>query len=250
MRTELINEMAARVNGYQTLRPSKGYDYKTYRKRQIFERLTQGIQYVYNNAVEGDVAEFGTASGFSAMCIAHAMRIYRDMYAGYSRQHGVGSKILNLFDSFKGLPRPDHAVDMQSPNVSSGRWKEGTFQLLDKDELLALCSIAYDFDKIRIVDGWYSETLPRITAGAKLAFVHLDCDIYSSTAEVLDYLFTHRHFADGCILLFDDWNCNRSSPRFGQRRAWGECVKKHNVEYSDGGDYAILGHAFTVHIDN
>ena len=249
MRTELINSVASAVNSFQVLRQSKGYDYGTIRRRQIFESLTQGVQYVFNNAVEGDIAEFGTASGFSALTIAHAMTYYGKMYAPFLHKHGVGPKNLVLFDSFQGLPRPDNPVDLQSPNVESGRWKEGTFAALDKEELTALCSSAYDRDKIRIVAGWYAATVPSISADTRFAMVHLDCDLYSSTVEVLDHLFKRHHLADGCRLFFDDWNCNRSSPRFGQRRAWREVVERYGVEYSDGGDYAVLGHKFTVHID-
>ena len=249
MRIDAINTVASTVNRHQVLRQSKGYDYKNTRQRQIFESLTQGVQYVFNNAVEGDIAEFGTASGFSALTIAHAMTIFRSMYSRYLQLHDVAPKSLHLFDSFQGLPRPDSPVDLQSPNVASGRWKEGTFRALDKDELFALCSAAYDRDKIKIVEGWYSASLRTIPAEARFAMVHLDCDLYSSTAEVLDHLFAHHHLSDGCCLFFDDWNCNRSSPRFGQRKAWREAVEKYRIEYSDGGDYALIGHKFTVHVD-
>jgi hypothetical protein len=248
MRIDVLNQVAASVNGFQNLRPSKGYDYQNYRRRQIFESLTQGVQYICNNAVEGDVAEFGTMTGFSALTIAHAMRIYSAMYAEYMRLHQVPRKTLMLFDSFRGLPHPDHPTDQQSPNVKSSRWQEGTFAGLTKEELLALCSQAYAGDSIRIVDGWYSESLAGIAPDTRFAMVHLDCDLYSSTAEVLNHLFEYNHISDGCCLFFDDWNCNRSSPRFGQRRAWRECVEKYHVEFSVGGDYAVLGHRFTVHI--
>ncbi len=250
MRIELLNSVAAQVNSYQSLRPSKGYDYQSYRKRQIFERLTQGVHYVYNNAVEGDIVEFGTSSGFSSLTIAHAMRIYSETYPIRLASHRIGSKTLHLYDSFRGLPNPDDPIDAQSPNVASGMWKEGTFGGLNKDELFALCAQAYDRNRINVVEGFYSTTLAGIASDTRFAMVHLDCDLYSSTAEVLDHLFMHKHISDGCCLFFDDWNCNRSSPRFGQRRAWRECVEKHNIEYSDGGDYAVLGHTFTIHIDS
>jgi hypothetical protein len=81
----------------------------------------------------------------------------------------------------------------------------------------------------------------------KFAMVHLDCDLYSSTIEVLEHLFRQRLIADGCVICFDDWNCNRSSPRYGQRRAWNEITEKFPVEYSDCGDYAVLSHKFIVH---
>ena len=77
--------------------------------------------------------------------------------------------------------------------------------------------------------------------------VHLDCDLYSSTSEVLEQLFSRKLLAEGSVVCFDDWNCNRSSPRFGQRRAWREAVEKYGVGYSDCGDYAVLGHKFIVH---
>ena len=234
-RIDLLNAMAA------------DYDYQTSRHRQIFERLTQGVQYVYNNAVEGDVAEFGTHSGFTALTIAKAMKFYSDLYADFLQTHGAGQKTLHLFDSFQGLPVPDNPVDMLSPNVASGRWKKGMFQSLNKHELLVLCSQAYDHDRIRIADGWFSTTLRNIPPGTRFALIHLDCDLYSSTAEVLDCLFGRDHVSDGGCVFFDDWNCNRASPKFGQRRAWRECVEKYNVQFSDGGDYAVLGHSFIVH---
>lgn len=248
MRIDLVNSVAAKVNGYQALRPAKGYDYESVRQRLIFEKLTQGVQYVFNNAVEGDIAEFGTATGFSARTISIAMSVYRQMYRGFMEKHGIGQKNLYLFDSFQGLPRPHSSLDLESPNVASGRWQEGTFQGLNKEELLALCSSAYDADKISIIEGWYSSSLDKIPTETKFAMVHLDCDLYSSTIEVLDYLFSRAHISDGCCLFFDDWNCNRSSPRFGQRRAWREAVEKYKIDYSDGGDYAIIGHKFTVHL--
>jgi len=248
MRVELINSVAARVENFRVLRP-KGYEYDTARHRDIFEKLTQGVQYVFNNAVEGDIAEFGTASGFTARIIARAMPFYQEMYAKFLQQHGVGPKLLYLFDSFQGLPPPDSPVDQASPNVTSGRWKQGTFHALNQEELLALCASAYDRDKIRIVEGWYSESLKRISPGTKFAMLHVDCDLYSSTADVLDYVFGKGHVADGACIFFDDWNCNRSSPRFGQRRAWREAVDKYKIEYSDCGDYGVISHKFIVHMN-
>src|SRR6185295_15487973 len=72
VRTNLLDAIAKQVNGYH-LRPELDYDYEYVRKRLIFETLTQGVQYVCNNAVEGDIAEFGTASGFSSYTMARAL---------------------------------------------------------------------------------------------------------------------------------------------------------------------------------
>ena len=96
--------------------------------------------------------------------------------------------------------------------------------------------------------GWFTQTLRQIPPTARFAMLHLDCDLYASTFEVLDYLFGQRMVTDGCMLFFDDWNCNQASPRWGQRRAWRELVDKYRVEFSDCGDYGILSHKFIVHI--
>jgi hypothetical protein len=246
VRTNLLEQVATQVNAFH-IRPQLEYDYVSVRQRLIFETLTQGVQYVLNNAVEGDVAEFGTASGFSAYTIARAMGVYREVYGQYLQMHGAKPKLLYLFDSFEGLPGAAAAADLSSPNVQSGRWREGTFKGLTREELTALCASVYDGDKLRIVPGWFKDSLKALPAGTKLAMAHLDCDLYGSTVEVLDHLFGGAHIAEGAVLFFDDWNCNRSSPRLGQRLAWREICEKYRVEYSDGGDYAVLGHKFIVH---
>ena len=66
-------------------------------------------------------------------------------------------------------------------------------------------------DRINIHKGFYSETLTR-PLPIKAALVHIDCDLYQSTKEVLSWLGKHDICTDGCVLLFDDWNCFRASP--------------------------------------
>ena len=242
MRTGLINEVAAQVCGFE-----ESYAPRHVRRRLIYEALSQGVQYVFNNGVEGDIAEFGTASGFSAYTIARAMAIYRHIYAKRITQFSMPPKTLHLFDSFHGLPRPRAAVDLASPYVQAGVWQEGTYQVLTEEELVALCASAYDADKVLTYAGWFADTLPRIRPGTRFAMLHLDCDLYQSSIEVLDHVFAENRIADGCVVFFDDWNTNRSSPLLGQRRAWRETVDKHRVKFSDCGDYAVLGHKFVVH---
>lgn len=79
------------------------------------------------------------------------------------------------------------------------------------------------------------------------ALVHIDSDLYESARDVLNYLFGHRMIAEGALLFFDNWNCNRGSPEFGERRAWSECVVKYRVRYSDEGAYGVFSHRFLIH---
>src|SRR5262245_25554819 len=249
MRFDVLNRVARLVNEFH-IRPELVYDYENARLRLIFDALTQGVHYVYNNPVDGDIAEFGTAMGISAVTISKAMAAYQGIFGDRLRQSAMERKTLYLFDSFQGLPRADDPVDAGSPNVRTGRWAEGAYEGLTPEELSELCSSFYENSRLKIMPGWFSATLRQIPPTTRFAMLHLDCDLYASTIEVLDYLFGQRLVGDGCIIFFDDWNCNRSSPRFGQRRAWLETVEKYRVNFSDGGDYAILSHRFIIHTDS
>ena len=229
------------------------FDYQTARKRMIFESLTEGVYYVFNNEIGGHIAEFGTGTGFSTRSIALAMASFAELMLTHVKPAHLESvksafPDLYLFDSFAGLPAADNAIDAVSPYVVSGRWHEGRFVDLSKADLLALCTKFIEPERISTFEGWFKDTLPSLDAGTKFAMLHLDCDLYSSTYEVLDYLLAHGHVADGALLFFDDWNCNRASPRFGQRKAWAEIVNKYALEHSDAGEYAMLGHKFFVHL--
>src|SRR3954453_1539787 len=76
-------------------------------------------------------------------------------------------------------------------------------------------------ERLSVHKGFYSETL-KAPPKVKASIVHFDCDLFQSTFEVFNGLHDGRCFQDGTVLLFDDWNCNRGNPKFGQRRALKE----------------------------
>ena len=76
------------------------------------------------------------------------------------------------FDSFEGLPED---------------WRtEGDRKNFDRKGKLA----PVHFPNIRLVKGWFNETIPKFKESVidsiknqKVAFLHIDCDIYSSTVD-------------------------------------------------------------------
>jgi hypothetical protein len=86
-----------------------------------------------------------------------------------------------------------------------------------------------------------------LAAGQKFSLVHVDCDIYESTIDVLDYLFANNHISDGGAIFFDDWNCGAASPDLGERRAWNEMVVKYRIRFTDCGNYSAYGNKFIIH---
>lgn len=63
----------------------------------------------------------------------------------------------------------------------------------------------------------------------KLAFVHIDCDYYSSTKEVLNYI--EPYLQEGTVILFDDYYCFKGNEQYGEQRAFNE-FKKANPKLS------------------
>ena len=59
----------------------------------------------------------------------------------------------------------------------------------------------------------------------------IDCDLYSSTVSVLDFL--DNLLQDGSILMFDDWNCFGKSDERGERRAFREFLARHPIWRAD-----------------
>src|SRR5688572_31518670 len=116
MRTDLLDTVIGQVDGYH-LRRQLDYDYESVRFRLVFEALTQGVHYVCNNAIAGDIGDFGTMTGFSPYTIAKAMRFYQKKFSAFLKMQGIPPKTLYLFDSFAGLPPPLHPVDAASPYV-------------------------------------------------------------------------------------------------------------------------------------
>lgn len=86
------------------------------------------------------------------------------------------------FDSFDGLPEAWNNLP------------EGTFR----------CTLPEVPDNVELVVGMFQDTLKPFLKKhkEKIAFIHIDCDLYSSTKYIFDCI-KHR-LADDCIICFDE----------------------------------------------
>jgi macrocin-O-methyltransferase TylF-like protien len=211
------------------------------------EALSLAVAATYGTDVPGDIAEFGTMTGETACGLARGIAA-SDRHLGYAPDAaGLARKRLLLFDSFEGLPQAQHAADVESPHVRTGMWNKGTCKVLSQGELHARVTEYLPQERVQIFAGWFADTVPTLVADTRLALIHIDSDLYQSAIDVLVPLFARGMIAQGARVFFDDWNCNQASPRFGERRAWRECVERFGIEYSDEGAYGMLGHRFIVH---
>lgn len=163
--------------------------------------------------------EFGTCNGTSLL-------EYYNLYKEFS----INSTFYG-FDSFVGLPY--EPTDILSHSI----WNTGDFSVngIINPELL-------NKPEIKIVDGWFCDTLTDDIAKefgkAKVGLLHVDCDIYTSTIEVLEFIVKNKLLVNGTIVVYDDWGGWRQADlledqqyTIGEGRAHREICEKYNLNF-------------------
>lgn len=151
--------------------------------------------------LEGLILEFGVATGGTLSRISNTLP-NRTVYG---------------FDWFKGLPED---------------WANGYYAghfACEKPTNLPVNAV--------IVDGLFKKTIPGFIKehkDEKVAFMHIDCDIYSSAKYVLDKF--EKKFQDGSVLVFDELILYNGYERH-EWRAWNEFLEKTKYNYE------VLGRA-------
>ncbi len=208
------------------------------------QMLETAVVYAVCCAVPGDVVEFGCWQGDTAEVLAKVMA---ETAGPHDELHGIAQRKLWVFDSFQGFPAATAAPDLVAPHIKAGVWHQGSPAGGTPEAVAQRCGRHIGDARVMVVPGWFKDTLERIPAGTRFAVVHIDCDYYESTIQVLDHLFKNDMMSDGCTILFDDWYCNRGSPEFGEQKAWWEALTNHYVDYTDWGGYGHAGRRFIVH---
>jgi hypothetical protein len=177
-----------------------------------------------------DIYEFGTYLGQS---LCGVLTYMEDNDVELHRYIG--------FDSFEGLP--DEIMDINNnPFWVKGRYSINNYLKKDLDiydyknflhESNRL-PIRY-FDKFEVIKGFYSDTLNKETINnhklRPALFINIDCDLYTSTIEVLDFIFRNKLFVPNkTIIRYDDWANNNMEYLTGQSKAHSEMTKKYGVE--------------------
>lgn len=153
-------------------------------------------------------------------------------------ERGLSRALLHGFDSFRGLPE-DWAgragmlrgfFDLGGQPPLSLRSMTTTPPPQDtaerqRGEVQSSSSIS---DGLELHVGWFNETLApfarRVQAeGLRVAFVHFDANLYSSTKQALDALLPV--LAPDAVLLFDDFLLHQGW-EVGEAQAWAETVEE------------------------
>lgn len=157
-----------------------------------FDHLTYALQ----QAPEGLALEFGV---FKGTTINHLARLR-------PQQRFFG------FDSFTGLPE---------------EWTGSRYSKINFDRKGRKPKVA---SNVTLVEGWFDKTLPEFLAAheGQIGFVHVDCDLYSSTKTVLE--LTASRLASGAVVVFDEF-FNYKGYELHEYRAFFEFVDRFRVDY-------------------
>lgn len=112
------------------------------------------------------------------------------------------------FDSFRGLPEKWSGWEDIDFN------RDGVPPEVEKNVSLQI--------------GWFEETLPEIKKElTDIAFIHIDCDIYTSTKTIFNEL--KDKIKPGCIILFDEYFCYPNFQKH-EKRAFDEFLVESSLK--------------------
>lgn len=127
------------------------------------------------------------------------------------------------FDSFEGLPEDWLMVR----NADKIKFPKGAFEVE---------RLPWVPDSVTLVKGWFEDTIPqwKQTNSDSIAMLHVDCDLYSSTREVLTQL--NSQIVPGTVIVFDDMYLWKNPDNYelwheGEYRALGEWLETFDREF-------------------
>jgi hypothetical protein len=148
----------------------------------------------------GSTLEFGVFDGSSIDFIAER----------------VPDATVHGFDAFRGLPE-----DWMS-YVTKGAQTQGQFDLQGQPPRVR--------SNVQLHVGWFDDVLPDFVAQHRdtVSFLHIDCDLYSSTKTVLSAL--GEQIQPGCVIVFDEY-IGYPGWQEHEYKAFQEFVSEYGVDY-------------------
>jgi len=165
------------------------------------------VESCIKNNIEGDLIETGVWRGGATIFMKGILKAYNNK-----------NKKVYVADSFEGLPKPD--VDKYPIDTGDNHHK---IQLLSvsKEEVEDNFK-AYDLldDNVVFIKGFFETSLKNTNIN-KLALLRIDCDMYSSTMQMLEQLYDKVSI--GGFIIVDDYAL------IGAKNAVDDFRKKRNI---------------------
>lgn len=180
----------------------------------------------------GDYYEFGVFNGYS---IYHAQQLMK-------KKNRTGMRFWG-FDSFAGLPEIEE-------KDKGGVFYKGQYSYPKEDAIKNIVTHKGDMNSISLIEGFFSDSLtPSLISKQKMkkiAVAYIDCDLYSSTKDVL--AFIRPLLMKDSLIIFDDWNSFLGESKDkGEQLAFAEFREKNpNIHFASEFTYCWHGKVFRV----
>lgn len=197
------------------------------------EMVERAVNAVNSWQVKGDYLEFGLYEG----------RSFTYAYNALQRPSSMNRRLFG-FDSFKGLPQP-------LLEEGTSKFWHGQYSCSREEVESKLTRNGVDLNSIHLIEGFFDQTLTEECRDAlgleAAAVVWIDCDLYSSTVDVLDFITPLVR--TGSILCFDDYLSYGTDPTKGELRAVREWIERADstVTLTVYRDFGTSGRSFIVH---
>ena len=221
-------------------------------KEQILQDIRShafkiAVRFVNYEVIPGDICEFGCYTGRSLAMLAYYHENYWESENTHNSKNFIKRQVYG-FDSFEGLPSSE----------AHPRWNKGLFGVNHSYHP----TIAYGepVTPEKVYNYFSSYELPRpiikrahfdklhpddVMDIEKIAILHVDCDLYSSTQKVFELV--KDKLVPGSIILLDDWYNFKAHPDKGERRAFEEFLTQNrHIECEEFLRYGTFCKAFVV----
>jgi len=173
--------------------------------------------------IEGDIVECGVGKGGSLRILST-----------YTYFEGPENRDCWGFDSFEGFPEPS-TEDFRPDKPNQAKRGEICVPMAS---CLGKLQDALPNDwierRVKLVKGFFEDTLHQFS-GKRIAFLHVDADLYGSYKSVLRELYPK--VAHGGIVAFDDYNLQDKHPWPGANKAVDEFVEANGLKLNHDGAY-------------
>ena len=202
-------------------------------QKEIF--LFKAVNYIFVAGNRGEKLplvffEFGCHSGRTFSVLHNSFSYFGKRFSGYA------------FDSFKGLP---------STSSHDGIFEEGEYSTSRSEfERIIRKKTGSKLGNVSIIEGFYADSLTEDLQAnlPDVGLVHIDVDLYSSCASVLN--FVEPKLCHGSVVLFDDWYTFLGGDSGGEALALADFESSdRRVKFKPWCNYGAHGKAFFVVVD-
>jgi hypothetical protein len=161
------------------------------------EKQSDLLRYALSQVtLDGPYVEFGVFTGGTTRFLA---------------KHIKGRQ-LHGFDSFEGLPEAWSGFDLGAKAFN----RDGRLPRVPAN--------------VTLYKGWFENTIPGWKGNhpGRLAFMHIDCDLYSSTKNIFDLL--SDRIGPGTVIAFDEY-FNFPNWEHHEHKAFGEYIVANDVKF-------------------